>query len=200
MKRFLRIFFVGILAIGLTSCLTTLILEGLVNSVNKEQDKEQNKTYDFEINTFCEYIVVNNSSRDVRVYYTRKSTPVTDPNYKSVSYPVVPKGGKHIIHSHKSIGQKTDDISAVMKENPYALLDLAERKIIVYEYDPEKTSYQLQLQWWASGYDKSLSPFVPNNWILTVHKDVTTIDNGTWVGMYDCSYTYYITDEALKEE
>ena len=91
-------------------------------------------------------------------------------------------------------------MNSVMKENPYALLDLAERKIIVYEYDPEKTSYQEQLQWWASGYDKSLSPFVPNNWILTVHKDVTTIDNGTWVGMYDCSYTYYITDEALKEE
>ena len=195
MKRVLRIFFVGILAISLTSCLTTLLLESLVDSVTGEQNKE----YDFEINTFCEYIIVNNSSRDVRVYFTNKSTPVTDPNYESVNYPVVPKGGRYIIHTHKSINQKSDDISTVMKENPYALLDLADRKIIVYEYDPAKTSYQLQLQWWASGYNKSLSPFVPSNWTLFVHKDLTTLDNGTWEGMYDCSYTYYITDEALQE-
>ncbi|MBR5454200.1 MAG: hypothetical protein IKV60_00230 [Rikenellaceae bacterium] len=196
MKRFLRIFFVGILAISLTSCLTTLLLESLVDSVAGGQN---NKEYDFEINTFCEYIIVNNSSRDVRVYYTLKSTPVSDPNYNSIYCPIVPQGGRRIIHTYKSVGQKSDDISATMKANPYALLDLEGRKIVIYEYDPAKTTYQEQLQWWASGDDKQLSPFKPSNWTLTVHKDLTTLDNGTWVGMYDCSYTYYITDEALQE-
>ena len=195
MKRVLRIFFVGILAISLTSCLTTLLLESLVDSVTGEQNKE----YDFEINTFCEYIIVNNSSRDVRVYFTHESENLMDPNYRAVNYPIVPQGGRRIVHTYKSINQKSDDISAVMKANPYALFNLAGRKILVYEYDPEQTSYQVQIKRWLTGDGKQLSPFEPSNWTLFVHKDLTTINNGTWEGMYDCSYTYYITDEALQE-
>lgn len=122
-----------------------------------------------------------------------------DPNYRAVNYPIVPQGGRRIVHTYKSINQKSDDISAVMKANPYALFDLAGRKILVYEYDPEQTSYQVQIKRWLTGDGKQLSPFEPSNWTLFVHKDLTTINNGTWEGMYDCSYTYYITDEALQE-